>query len=133
MRTLIALLILGVASLAHAGDTPTFPFKLGEWEFELSSAGTPGGGPIVAVLEAKNKRLNATGTVALDYRWYALMFDQFEKGHRAAKPFYEALVAFAGREWSRSPDGEKVLKAMKESPPTPDFKRSYDFLTTEPE
>ena len=128
MHSLIITIIFATAGLAHAGDTPIYPFKLGDWDFQLSSAGTPSGGPIESVLEAKNKLENISGEVRLDYRWYVMMHHQFEKGTKTAKPYFEALVGFSAREWSKGLNGPAVLKAMQESPPTADFKISFDHL-----
>lgn len=128
MRYLLTAMVLCVGSMVHAGDTPIYPFKLGEWDFELSSAGTPGGGQIDAVLAAKNNKRNVSGEVRLDYRWYVLMHHQYEKGEKTAKPFFEALVGFSAKEWPKGLNGPAVLKAMQEAPPTADFKQSYVFL-----
>ncbi|MES2474778.1 MAG: hypothetical protein V4640_03280 [Verrucomicrobiota bacterium] len=132
MNHLITALILCIGSFARAGDTPIYPFKLGDWDFQLSSAGTPGGGPIDAVLEAKHNTKNISGEVRLDYRWYVLMYNQFERGPKAARPYFEALVGFSAREWPKGFNGVAVLKAMKESPPTADFKHSFEFLAEAP-
>ena len=132
MNYLITALILCIVSLARAGDTPIYPFKLGEWDFQLSSAGTPGGGPIDAVLEAKHDTKNISGEVRLDYRWFILMHNQYERGPKAARPYFEALVGFSAREWPKGLNGVAVLKAMQESPPTADFKRSFEFLAEAP-
>ena len=131
MRIIIASIIFSLASVSFAGDTPIYPFTLGGWNFTLSSAGTPSGNQIDAILEAKHKEKNVSGEVRLDYRWYVLAHNQFEKGQKAAIPFCEALVAFSASEWSKGLNGDAVLKAMKDSPPTPDYKNSYEFLINE--
>ena len=128
MHHIITAIVLCAASLLHAGDTPIYPFKLGEWDFELSSAGTPGGGRIDALLAARNNKKNVSGEVRLDYRWYVMMHNQFEKGTKTATPFFEALVGFSAKEWPSGLNGPAVLKAMQEAPPTADFKLSYAFL-----
>lgn len=132
MHHIITVLFLCVVSLLHAGDTPIYPFKLGEWDFELSSAGTPGGGRIDAVLAARKNTKNVSGEVRLDYRWYVMMNNQFKKGTKAAPPFFEALVGFSAKEWSNGLNGPAVLKAMREAPPTADFKLSYALLVEGP-
>jgi len=128
MRLFIFTFLLSFTSASYAGDTPIYPFTLGGWDFTLSSVGTPGGGPVVAVLEAKHKAKDISGEVSLDYRWYALADRQFDKGEKAARPFFETLVAFAASEWSKRINGDAILKAMKEAPPTADYRQSYDFL-----
>jgi len=56
------------------------------------------------------------------------MHNQFERGPKAARPYFEALVGFSAREWPKGLNGVAVLKAMQVSPPTADFKDCFEFL-----
>lgn len=129
-RAILAFLLLGVTS-AFAGDTPIYPFRLGDWDFQLSSVGD-GHGKIVSALSATHPKRKIFAEATLDYRWYVLAATQFECGPQAAKPFFETLVGFAASEWRTMPGSADALTAMRESPPTLAYKQSFEFLTTKP-
>jgi hypothetical protein len=128
-----AILICWFSAIAFAsgGDTPLYPFTLGEWEFELSSVGD-GRGNVVSALSATNPKRKVSAEALLDHRWYVLAATQFDRGPKAAKPFCEALVGFAGTEWRALPGSSDVVAAMRESPPTLAYKQNFEFLTMKP-
>jgi hypothetical protein len=126
MKAAILSLLLFVASTSLAGDTGVYPFRLGEWAFELSSVGDGHGG-IVSSLSARNRKRDLETAVSLDHRWFVLVGQQFERAPKSMKPLLETLVDFAAPHWR--PD---ILAAMREAPPTLAYKQNFEFITTKP-
>ena len=131
MKRAILGVLLFITASACAGDTPIYPFSLGEWQFQLSSVGD-GHGKIVSALSASHPNRKVSAEATLDYRWYVLAATQFDRGPKAARPFFETLVGFAASEWRTMPGSPDAVTAMQESPPTLAYKQSFEFLTTKP-
>jgi hypothetical protein len=127
VKTTALAFCLFVTSLAFAGDTGVYTYRLGDWDFQLSSVGDGRGG-IVSSLEARHRKRTLVGTATLDHRWFVLVGQQFEQSPKSIRPLFETLVDFAAPEW-RTFDGSDVLAAMREAPPTLAYKRNFEFIT----
>jgi hypothetical protein len=126
VKTAILSLLLFIASTSLAGDTGVYPFRMGEWDFELSSVGDGHGG-IVSSLSARHRKRNLETAVSLDYRWYVLVGQQFEHAPKQMKPLLETLVDFAAPHWRQD-----ILAAMRETPPTLAYKQNFELITSKP-
>ena len=131
MKRALILFLLLVATGASANRVRVFPFRLGEWTFQLSCINDGPEKP-VSVLSAVHVKRKVYAEATLDYRWYVLVESQTDRNPKAVRPLLEALVGFAASEWEAQPGSADVLAAMRAAPPTEAYRRDLDILRSKP-
>lgn len=104
-----------------------YPFRLGDWDFELSSIGDRG--RVVTQLAARHRKTFVSSIALLDYRWYSLLGRQHDRAKKLDRQLLETLVEFAGPEWRTLPDNADIYEALRASPPTSSYRDSFDYIT----
>ncbi len=144
MRSLVTLLFVLLGSHAMAGDPPEVLFKLGSWDFQLSTVGNPEGG-VDSLLVARHKtdKGPVVGFSRLDPRVCFTARNIIERDGKLGRAASEVIVDLAGPHWTSGetvasfPAGsaptaarlETFMALLRSNPPTEGYKKSFDYIT----